>query len=149
MNAKLIASENPLASARRRRARVAGDARIGRRRRLLHPGKRDGQMLEAVVTPEFLDEVDVAVHVHAPCRSRDVPAALRRRHAEAQRGQDAQHLVVRHGHAEQAGDPRLRQEQRGRLMGGWIRVDEWRGDGAGAELLQQLRTRGPWRLRAP
>ena len=53
---------------RRAHAAIARDARIRRRRRLLDAGERRRQVLEAVMTADFLDQIDLAVHVDAPGR---------------------------------------------------------------------------------
>ena len=99
----------------RRRARVvARDARVGRRRRLLRRRGSRRQMLEAVVTADFFDQVHRPMHVDAPGRAVTVPASrscgsgLELRNTEAERRQIRSTSSSGHVHAEQARDARLR-----------------------------------------
>ena len=54
----------------------ARDARIDRRRRGRQCRECGRQPIEPMMTRDLLDQVDLALHVDAPCRHRDVPAVL-------------------------------------------------------------------------
>ena len=73
MNANVIASLKPMPSKRAAHARVARDARIGRRRRLLDRRERRRQVLEAVMPADFFDQIDRPLHVDAPAGHRHLP----------------------------------------------------------------------------
>jgi hypothetical protein len=95
-------------------------------------------VLEAVMAPDFLDQVDLAMHVHSPRRAEHCPAAVpRRRRLETQGGQDPFDCFVRHVHAEQSGNTIAIESNGLRLIGSGVDV----GDAdrcSGANLLQQL-----------
>ena len=74
---------------------IAGNPRVGRRCRLRDDREGRLELVEAEMTPDLFDEVDLTQQIDAVGWRDRIPTVARRRHLQPQPAQDARHVGVR------------------------------------------------------
>ncbi len=116
---------------------IARDTRIGRRRGRHHRRKRRLQTIEAVVPPDFFNEVRLAEQINPKRRRANVPPVACAFNREAKARQDAHNVSVGNRCAEDPRQPFAPQVQRSCPARIRIAIDSSAGERAGADLFHQ------------
>ena len=116
---------------------IARDPRIGRRRWLGQHRKTCLEAVEAVVAPDFFDEINFADEVDTERRRDDIPAVSGRANRQSQTVKNARDVGVGHRDAEERGESRAAQMERQRLARRRIAVDNRSGHLARADDLHE------------
>src|SRR5262249_22210804 len=116
---------------------IARDATVWRGRRGRHDWKGRRQLIEAMVPPDLLDEIDLAQQVDTKSRCDNIPAVRHRLRGQNEATKNSLDLGIRHRCAEQHRESGSPQMYLNGLSDRRIHVDDWFNELTRTHLFQQ------------